>query len=197
MNSQDWQRLKDMLNKAYLEAQALQLEASHRQLPADPEDRLNQCERDTLTLPDELPQKQDILRDIALAREAMAKSDFPEVKLRFLRIFKNRENARHDLWAGKADSCYMAQVERAQKSRNPTLKGMVAELAKRPRWTWKPRDLWPELISMLDRAEMDPKETGNRHQPDTWRITYTDDKGNPKPLSYRRFENMVSEARKK
>lgn len=199
----DWQRLKDMMEASYHKGQALQLEANHLQLPADPADWLNQCEADTLTLPDELPQKRDILRDVDLARHAIEKGDLPEAKLRFLRITMNRSNAGHDLWAGKADSCYMAQCDRASKPRNPTLKEMVAQLAKRPRWAWKPRDLWPELISLLDKADMDPKETqGNRHRPDTWKVTYTyrigkDDKPETRSLSYGTFERKIGEARKK
>jgi hypothetical protein len=138
MNNSE-QRLRDKIKQKSLEAQALQLKAKHLQLPTDPADWLNQCEKDTLSLPDELPQKQEILRNVDLAREAMAKSDLPEVKLRFLRIIKNHENARHDLWAGRAEKAEVEKInrERELRKRNENAQALKSEAQRKAQEKWQ------------------------------------------------------------
>lgn len=88
------------------------------------------------------------------------------------------------------------QANKAKQPRNPEMKKielMVAKLAKKR--DWKARELWPELVAMLEDAFMSPTETGNRNRPKTWALIYTTDKGE-RPLKFSTFQNMLTEARK-
>lgn len=86
------------IKKAGYEVQALQEEARLLVLPDNPTAWLDQCEQDISAQPDDLPQKDHILRQIGSARRSLAKGDEPGFRLCLLRIRKNFENARHDLW---------------------------------------------------------------------------------------------------
>lgn len=69
------------------------------------------------------------------------------------------------------------QRSKASKKRRPEINQMLATLAARPHFHWPVKQLWYEFISMLDAAQMDPQDTGNRKNTKTWKVQYTTDKG--------------------
>lgn len=92
----------------------------------------------------------------------------------------------------KYQSHRQKQEERAKNPRNPIITEAIESLAKRPR-EFKAKDLWPELIGMLD----DPVEvTPNKKQPDTWYVKHTTDRGE-KTYKFKSFKSKLSTARKK
>lgn len=101
VSPQDWQRLKDMLNKAYHEGQALQHRAQVAvpNLPEDPIAVLDNWEREVLEWEDreDIPQKAEVLRQIRYARKAVSDNDDGELKYRLFLMVKNNENYQHDL----------------------------------------------------------------------------------------------------
>lgn len=86
------------------------------------------------------------------------------------------------------------QKAKASTERHPELNEMFAKLASYPAFNWKHKELWPELISMMDEAGMDPQETGNPKNAKTWEVKYTTDKGEF-PYKFTSFCTKISSLR--
>lgn len=88
-----------------------------------------------------------------------------------------------------------AQKKKSKKQRGAQeLNEFIEQLAKQR--DYKVKELWPELISLMEKALMVPKETGNPKNNKTLQINYVTDKGE-KSLKFSTFKNKISKARKK
>jgi len=85
----------DSLRTAYHRRQYLLYEAQKLQLPADPLAELALFEAEALGWPDDerLPQKQSVLDNLRRARAAHEKGNIKKLKLFWLVMLKNRDNA--------------------------------------------------------------------------------------------------------
>ncbi len=84
------------LKLAWISGEKLRLEAEGRLLPEDVAGLLDEDSRLVAALSDDLPQKAVLVRRIELARAALKRGDYEEVKVELLVIEKNWDNAQHD-----------------------------------------------------------------------------------------------------
>lgn len=133
MNDQD--ALKSGIRQLGYEVQALQEEANRLKLPDDIPKLIESWMRSAEELPDELPQKPEIIKFLRVALNNFNRGDMQSTRLCILRAKKNFENTGHDKWVMGVQKQYGQNAERQRQINKETVK---------PK-----HDLWQEMADNI------------------------------------------------
>jgi hypothetical protein len=119
INSED---LKSIVRQISYRVQYLQEEASRLILPDDIPSHINEGLQRANELSDELPQKQEIIKDLKVALNDYRLNDMQQVRLGILRAIKRLDDARHYKWVLGAKKKYGQNAERLRAINEKTVK---------------------------------------------------------------------------
>lgn len=113
------EKLKHVLRQADLKSRLIRGDVKYLELPENPSAWLEWYEQYAESLPDDLPQKEYILRYIQIARGQLANEDTSELRVWMSAIQKNCENAGHDKWVIGVEKQYAETAKKRNHQQRP------------------------------------------------------------------------------
>lgn len=161
MNKAEWDAMITSMNRDYYQAQEARNRAKAIPMPENPEAWVGGYRAYAEQLPDQLPQKEVMLRHARMAQACLAEGDEDEAKFYMLMLMKNWNNAEHNKWVNG--------VER-QLSSQGKIRAEAQRAEREPEWRrWREIDRqfcanWKGVNppSQRQRADAVAKQTGAR-----------------------------------
>lgn len=118
-------KIDSALKRASLHAQALREDAKQSELPDDPAAWLDWQEQRATALPDDLPQKEYVLRCVQIARGQLSNENTLELRAWMIKIQKNMKNAEFDKWVSGVEKQFGKDADARREQ---------VELERKPHW---------------------------------------------------------------